>query len=77
MTNDLSIFKANDRQILKQLSQKKGGRPHKSDTEKMCVKVTINFTRKEKQKLVERSQSQGGLPITTLIRNLLVANQYI
>jgi ribosomal protein L44E len=74
---DLSIFKKNDRQILKKMSGNEGGRPVKKGSEKLSQKVTINFTISEKEKLLKRSKSMGGVPITTMIRNLLFENGYI
>jgi hypothetical protein len=74
---DLSIFKKNDRQILKKMSGNEGGRPVKQGSEKLSQKVTINFTVAEKLALVNRSKTLGGIPITTLIRNLLFDNGYI
>ncbi|MBA3013082.1 MAG: hypothetical protein KJ658_00485 [Proteobacteria bacterium] len=74
---DLSIFKKNDRQILKKMSGNEGGRPVKKGSEKLSQKVTINFTISEKVVLVNRSKSMGGVPITTMIRNLLFENGYI
>lgn len=74
---DLSIFKKNNRQILKKLSGNEGGRPVKQRSEKLSQKVTINFTVAEKEKLLRRSKSLGGIPITTIIRKLLIENGYI
>ena len=74
---DLSIFKKNDRQILKKMSGNEGGRPVKKGSEKLSQKITINFTISEKVTLVNRSKSLGGIPITTMIRNLLFENGYI
>ena len=77
MTNDLSVFKKNDRKILKEISGKKGGRPPKEDAEKLTQKITVNFTLAEKEKLLERSKAAGGLPLTILIRNVLAEHGYI
>ena len=74
---DLSIFKKNDRQILKKMSGNEGGRPVKKGSEKLSQKVTINFTIAEKVVLINRSKALGGIPITTMIRNLLFENCYI
>ena len=74
---DLSIFKKNDRQILKKMSGNEGGRPVKKGSEKLSQKITINFTISEKVALVNRSKTLGGIPITTMIRNLLFENGYI
>jgi len=74
---DLSIFKKNDRQVLKKMSGNEGGRPIKQVSEKLSQKITINFTISEKVALVNRSKSLGGIPITTMIRNLLFENGYI
>ncbi len=74
---DLSIFKKNNRQVLKKLSGNEGGRPVKKGSEKLSQKVTINFTISEKVALVNRSKTLGGVPITTMIRNLLFENGYI
>jgi len=74
---DLSIFKKNDRQILKKISGNGGGRPVKKDSEKHSQKITINFTIAEKGKLLKRSKALGGIPITTMIRNLLFKNGFI
>ena len=77
MSTDLSVFKKNDRQVLKEISGKKGGRPTKTAGEKLSQKVTLNFSVDEKQKLLERSKEMGGVPLTALIRNLLIENGYI
>jgi len=74
---DLSIFKKNNRQVLKKMSGNEGGRPIKQVSEKLSQKITINFTIAEKVALVNRSKSMGGIPITTMIRNLLFENGYI
>ena len=77
MSTDLSVFKKNDRKVLKKISGKKGGRPVKNQGEKLNQKVTVNFSVTEKQKLMERSRASGGLPITMLIRNVLFEKGYI
>jgi len=74
---DFSIFKKNNRQVLKKMSGNEGGRPIKQVSEKLSQKITINFTISEKVALVNRSKSLGGIPITTMIRNLLFENGYI
>jgi len=74
---DLSIFKKNDRQVLKKMSGNEGGCPVKRGSEKLSQKITINFTIAEKVALVNRSKIMGGVPVTTMIRNLLVENGYI
>ena len=77
MSTDLSAFKKNDRRVLKETSLKKGGRPPKDEAEKLTQKITVNFTPAEKEKLLERSKASGGLPLTTLIRNVLAEHGYI
>jgi len=74
---DLSTFKKNNRQVLKKMSGNEGGRPVKKGSEKLSQKVTINFTISEKIVLVNRSKSLGGIPITSMIRNLMFENGYI
>ena len=74
---DLSTFKKNNRQVLKKMSGNEGGRPVKKSSEKLSQKVTINFTISEKIVLVNRSKSLGGIPITSMIRNLMFENGYI
>lgn len=56
---------------------KKSGRPPKAADEKMTEKVTVNFTPSEKEKLLEKSNELGGLPLSILIRNGLKKASYI
>jgi hypothetical protein len=76
MPTDLSQFKKTNKNVLKSIP-KRDGRPPKSEDEKMNQKVTINFTNAEKEKLLNRSKEYRNLPLTTLIRNLLIDNDYI
>jgi hypothetical protein len=76
MATDLSEFKKSNMGILK-TSVKKDGRPPKKENEKLNQKVTINFTSAEKEKLLKRSKENRNIPITTIIRNLLIDNDYI
>jgi hypothetical protein len=76
MPTDLSQFKKSNKNVLKSIP-KRDGRPPKNEDEKMNQKVTINFTNAEKEKLLTRSKEYRNLPLTTLIRNLLIDNDYI
>ena len=77
MKTDLSQLKpADNKQVLKEISevarpQKKLGRKPKQPNERLTEKLTINFTKAEKEKLLALSQERGGLPLTILIRNIL------
>ena len=76
MATDLSKFKKSNKKVLKSLP-KKTGRPPKKETERLNQKITINFTNTEKEKLLKRSKKNRNIPITTMIRDLLIDNNYI
>ena len=78
MKTDLSAFKKNNKEILTKLSEKKKlGRNPKEPNERLVEKVTLNFTKREKEKLLSISEEKGGLPLTILIRSLLKKNNWI
>jgi hypothetical protein len=76
MATDLSKFKKSNKKILTSLP-KKTGRPPKKETDRLNQKITINFTNTEKEKLLNRAKKNRNVPITTIIRNLLIENDYI
>lgn len=63
----------NDEEILK---KNKGGAPKKLAANKLSNKITVNFSDLEKEKLLELSKKKRK-PITSIIRDLLIDNQYI
>jgi hypothetical protein len=76
MGTDLSQFKKSNKNVLQSIP-KREGRPPKKEDEKMNQKVTVNFTTAEKEKLLALSRKYKGLPLTMLIRDLLIENGYI
>jgi hypothetical protein len=76
MATDLSKFKKSNKKVLNSLP-KKNGRPPKNEKERLNQKITINFTNTEKENLLKRSKKNRNIPITTMIRNLLIDNDYI
>ena len=76
MATDLSKFKKSNKKVLTSLP-KKTGRPPKSENERLNQKITINLTNTEKEKLLKRSKKNRNIPITTMIRDLLIDNNYI
>ena len=76
---DLSdIQKAEKKGILSDSGKKKVGRPKKSEAEKLSETISVNFTKAEKQKLLELSkQNMVPVALPTLIRYLLKQGEYI
>jgi hypothetical protein len=82
MGTDLTQLKQSNKRILVENSEavkskKRLGRKPKQPEERQTEKVTINFTKAEKEKLLTISQEKGDLPLTILIKNLLKKNEWI
>ena len=52
-------------------TQKKLGRPHKDDSERLDMKVTVNFSKSEYEKLKQKSEESFNIPLPQLVRGLL------
>jgi len=67
--SDISKFRKTNRNELRE--RQKVGRKPKPKEKKLTEKITLSFTLEEKEKIAKRSEKQGGLPYTIMIRNVL------
>lgn len=55
----------------KKETSKKLGRPHKDAAERLDMKITVNFSKSEYEKLKEKSAGSFNVPLPQLVRGLL------
>ena len=55
----------------KKETTKKLGRPIKDDAERLDMKITVNFSKSEYEKLKEKSEESFNIPLPQLVRGLL------
>ncbi len=55
----------------KKETTKKLGRPVKEESERLDMKVTVNFSKSEYEKLKEKSEESFNIPLTQFVRGLL------
>ena len=79
MSNDLSQFQLTDQNILKSDKHKKksGKKTRKKDEDKLSVKRTVNFTKKEDEQLIRLAKEAGHNQVTVLIRSVLKKEKII
>lgn len=74
MATNLNDLKLDNKKVLR---HGKSGRPRKKDSEKLTAKIIISLSEMEKEKLQQIARERYKVPVSMLIRNVLVEKDLI